>query len=78
VIRSNPRPRLRRCPIPTPMFTGRKDILAAMHVYFSTEIGRRHFYVLCGLGGIGKSQIVYKFIEECQVDISPSRYVTVS
>jgi hypothetical protein len=78
VARSDPRSRLRSCPIPSPVFTGRKDILAAMHVYFSTDIGGRHVYVLCGVVGVGKSQIVYKFIEECQVDISPGRYVTVS
>jgi hypothetical protein len=58
------------------MFTGRRDILSKMHKYFSTDIGKRHVFILHGLGGTGKSQITLKFIEECQVDTNPSRYVT--
>jgi hypothetical protein len=34
----------------------------------------RHIFVLHGLGGAGKSQIAYKFIEESQFDMHPSRY----
>ncbi|KAJ7479562.1 hypothetical protein FB451DRAFT_162294 [Mycena latifolia] len=32
--------------------------------YFNTDIGRRHIFLLHGLGGAGKSQIAFKFIEE--------------
>ena len=59
---------LKRCPPPTPFFTGRKDILSQMHAYFSANLGKRHVFVLHGLGGAGKSQIAFKFVEECQVD----------
>jgi hypothetical protein len=45
-----------------------------MHEYFSSDLGKRHIFVLHGLGGIGKSQITLKFIEECQVDAKLSRY----
>jgi hypothetical protein len=67
---------LRNCPPPSPTFTGRRDILAKMHAYFSSDIGKRHIFVLYGLGGVGKSEISRKFIEECQVGMNPSRYVT--
>ena len=45
-----------------------------MRAYFSDNVGRRHVFVLHGLGGAGKSQISFKFVEECQVDAEPSRY----
>jgi len=67
---------LKRCPPPTPFFTGRKDILSQMHTYFSENFGKRHVFVLHGLGGAGKSQIAFKFVEECEVDAAASRYVT--
>ena len=47
-----------------------------MHAYFSHDVGKRHVFVLYGLGGAGKSQISFKFIEECQVDAETSRYAT--
>jgi hypothetical protein len=62
---------LRRCPPPTPVFTGRQDILSEMHNCFSSDIGKRHVFVLYGLGGIGKSQIMLKFIEESQAKEKP-------
>jgi len=64
---------LRSCPPPTPVFTGRKDVLSQMHAYFSANVGRRHVFVLHGLGGSGKSQIAFKFVEECQVDAETSQ-----
>ena len=67
---------LKICPPPTPVFTGRQDILSQMHAYFFHDIGKRHVFVLYGLGGAGKSQISFKFIEECQVDAETTRYVT--
>jgi hypothetical protein len=61
-------PVIRRCPPSTPVFTGRQDILFQMHAYFCEDLGKRHVFVLHGLGGAGKSQIAFKFIEECQFD----------
>ena len=46
-----------------------------MHAYFFHDVGKRHVFVLYGLGGAGKSQISFKFIEECQFDAETSRYV---
>jgi hypothetical protein len=37
-----------------------------MNEYFSKDLGKRHVFVLYGLGGAGKSQIAFKFIEEAQ------------
>ncbi|KAJ7105332.1 acyl transferase/acyl hydrolase/lysophospholipase [Mycena epipterygia] len=51
------------CPPPTPHFTGRQDILQYMTTYFNTTIGRRHVFLLHGLGGAGKSQIAFKYVE---------------
>ena len=44
-----------------------------MRGYFSGNVGKRHVFVLHGLGGAGKSQIAFKFVEECQVDAETSR-----
>jgi hypothetical protein len=69
------KPSLRKCPLPSSNFTGRQDILAKMHAYFSSDRGKRHIFVLHGPGGVGKSEISLKFIEECQVDMKRPRYV---
>ncbi|KAF8068815.1 hypothetical protein FPV67DRAFT_1091803 [Lyophyllum atratum] len=55
----------KRCPPPTHLFTGRQAILTQMDVYFQNEVGPRHVCVLYGLGGVGKTQIGYKFVETC-------------
>ncbi|KAJ7748713.1 hypothetical protein B0H14DRAFT_2983730, partial [Mycena olivaceomarginata] len=34
-----------------------------MDDYFSKDIGKRHIYVLHGLGGSGKTQIALKFLD---------------
>ena len=65
---------LKTCPPPTPVFIGRQEIISQMHTYFSSDIGKRHIFVLYGLGGAGKSQIAYKFIDESQFGVNPSRY----
>ncbi|KAF8218037.1 hypothetical protein K438DRAFT_1796213 [Mycena galopus ATCC 62051] len=52
-----------RCPPPSGIFQGRQDILESMKEYFSQDIGKRHIYVLHGLGGSGKTQIALKFLE---------------
>ncbi|KZT37775.1 hypothetical protein SISSUDRAFT_987166 [Sistotremastrum suecicum HHB10207 ss-3] len=56
---------LKSCPLPHPMFTGRTDIIQQMHMFFSTG-HKRLSYVIYGVGGSGKSQTAYKFINEAQ------------
>ncbi|KAJ7789138.1 P-loop containing nucleoside triphosphate hydrolase protein [Mycena olivaceomarginata] len=51
------------CPPPSRIFQGRGDILQKMDAYFSEDIGRRHVYILYGLGGSGKTQIALKFLD---------------
>ncbi|KAJ7309207.1 FabD lysophospholipase-like protein, partial [Mycena albidolilacea] len=51
------------CPPPSQIFQGRQDILANMDDCFSKDIGKRHIYVLHGLGGSGKTQIALKFLD---------------
>ncbi|KAJ7115699.1 acyl transferase/acyl hydrolase/lysophospholipase [Mycena epipterygia] len=53
----------RVCPPPTFRFTGRRDILQHMSEYYNTSVGGRHVFLLYGLGGAGKSQIAFKFVE---------------
>ncbi|KAJ7448751.1 hypothetical protein FB451DRAFT_1375258 [Mycena latifolia] len=55
---------LKVCPPPSVRFTGREDILLKMSEYFNTSIGQRHIFLLHGLGGSGKSQIAFKFVEQ--------------
>jgi len=52
------------CPPPVASFTGRKDILDKMRSYFDTDCASQRIFVLHGLGGAGKSQLAFKFIEE--------------
>jgi len=54
------------CPFPVLTFIGRKDILDQMSKYFASNCGSRHIFVLHGLGGSGKSQLAYKFLEDSQ------------
>ncbi|KAJ7812563.1 acyl transferase/acyl hydrolase/lysophospholipase [Mycena olivaceomarginata] len=56
-------PTLVGCPLPSQIFQGRQDILTRMKDYFSKDIGKRHVYVLYGLGGSGKTQIALKFLD---------------
>jgi hypothetical protein len=49
------------------IFTGRRDYLAKLVDYFTVkhdEPLRRKSFLLYGMGGIGKTQICLKFIEE--------------
>lgn len=58
-----PSSRIGRCPPPSPVFTGREDILEQMKSYFSQSTPlKRHVFVLCGLGGSGKTQLALKFV----------------
>jgi hypothetical protein len=63
------------CKIPyrrNPLFMGREDLLAALHSYFHSEQqpSRSLIQALCGLGGIGKTQLaieyVYRYRQEYQ------------
>jgi len=49
-------------------FTGRTNILAKLKEHFTAEnndrLRRRKFFLLYGMGGIGKTQICLRFIEE--------------
>ena len=49
-------------------FTGRADILAQLKEHFTAKtndkLHLRKFFLLYGMGGIGKTQICLRFIEE--------------
>ena len=55
-------------PDPSPIFTGRQDVLDKLKKIFSCEVTSRlmskQSCLLWGMGGIGKTQICLKFIEE--------------
>ncbi|KAG8738487.1 hypothetical protein FRC10_006800 [Ceratobasidium sp. 414] len=54
----------RKCPPPSPAFVGRKEPLAQMcNYFFSSHSTRQLLFVLYGLGGSGKSQMAYKFVD---------------
>jgi hypothetical protein len=58
-------PASRPAPPSSTLFTGRDEYLQRLRDYFSTNMGgQRKSFLLHGLGGIGKSQICCKFIEE--------------
>ncbi|KAJ7697794.1 P-loop containing nucleoside triphosphate hydrolase protein, partial [Mycena rosella] len=63
------------CPPPTVRFTGRGDILDEMSQYFNTYGDQRHIFLLHGLGGTGKSQIAFKFIEQSKSRFSEVYFV---
>jgi hypothetical protein len=58
----------KNCPPSTVVFTGRGDILKRLQLYYdpSNHIRGPRIFVLTGMGGIGKSQIAYRFIEKSQ------------
>ncbi|KAJ7713106.1 P-loop containing nucleoside triphosphate hydrolase protein [Mycena metata] len=55
---------INNCPPPSRIFQGRQAVLDKMHLFFNTDSGEQHMYVLYGLGGAGKTQIALKFIEQ--------------
>ena len=57
-------PERKLCPPPVASFIGRKGILDKMRSYFDTDCTSQRIFVLHGLGGAGKSQLAFKFIEE--------------
>ena len=52
------------CPLPVKSFIGRKEILDKIGQYFDTSYEDQHVFVLHGLGGSGKSQLAFKFLED--------------
>ncbi|KAJ7828237.1 P-loop containing nucleoside triphosphate hydrolase protein, partial [Mycena olivaceomarginata] len=52
------------CHPSSPIFEGRQNILEKMEAYFRQNSGKQHIYLLYGPGGIGKTQIALKFLEE--------------
>ena len=54
-------------PNPSNRFTGRTEVIAELKRYFSDandSAQKRKFFLLYGMGGIGKTQICMKFVEE--------------
>ena len=54
-------------PNPSSRFTGRTEIIAELKGHFFTTNDpsqKRKFFLLYGMGGIGKTQICLKFLEE--------------
>ena len=51
----------------SPLFTGRRDVLDKLKIFFhhpTSNMVVRYSCLLWGMGGIGKTQICLKFIEE--------------
>ena len=55
-------------PNPSNRFTGRTEVIAKLKKHFYTNMSdpaeKRKNYLLHGMGGIGKTQICLKFVEE--------------
>ena len=56
------------CPLPVKSFTGQKEILDKMCQYFDNGHDDQHVFVLHGLGGSGKSQLAFKFLDNSKTD----------
>ena len=55
-------------PNPSTRFTGRTEVIAKLKSHFfpntNDAVPKRKFFLLYGMGGIGKTQICLKFLEE--------------
>ena len=55
-------------PNPSTRFTGRTEAIAKLKAHFFTNpddiVQKRKVFLLYGMGGIGKTQICLKFVEE--------------
>ena len=54
-------------PNPSNRFTGRTQVITELKTHFfntNDSVQRRKFFLLYGMGGIGKTQICLKFLEE--------------
>jgi len=56
------------CPLPVKSFIGRKEILDKMSQYLNSDHKSQHVFVLHGLGGSGKSQLAFKFLDDSQAN----------
>ncbi|KIJ94074.1 hypothetical protein K443DRAFT_37057, partial [Laccaria amethystina LaAM-08-1] len=75
-------------PNPSIRFTGRTEIIAKLKEHFlnspNNQVQRRKYFLLYGMGGVGKTQICLKFIEEmsdhfsivCWLDASSAVTIT--
>ena len=46
-----------------------------MHKYFNSDAEYQRIFVLYGLGGSGKSQLAFKFLQECQTNKRYSKFM---
>ena len=53
-------------PLPSPIFTGRQEFLKRLQQHFArrNEPQPRRSFLLYGLGGMGKTQICLKFLDQ--------------
>ncbi|KIK00831.1 hypothetical protein K443DRAFT_664318 [Laccaria amethystina LaAM-08-1] len=75
-------------PNPSVRFTGRTEIIAKLKEHFlnssNDQVQKRKYFLLYGMGGVGKTQICLKFIEEmsdhfsivCWLDASSAGTIT--
>ncbi|EUC58656.1 calcium-independent phospholipase A2-gamma, putative, partial [Rhizoctonia solani AG-3 Rhs1AP] len=56
-------PKLKRCPAPTPVYTGREDENVQLATCITGSKDERRVGVVYGLGGVGKTQLVLNMIE---------------
>ncbi|CAE6386611.1 unnamed protein product [Rhizoctonia solani] len=56
-------PKLKRCPAPTPVYTGRADENIQLATCITGSKNERRVGVVYGLGGVGKTQLVLNMIE---------------
>jgi Holliday junction resolvasome RuvABC ATP-dependent DNA helicase subunit len=60
-------PSIPQIPNPSALFTGHEDIIRKLKNHFAPQDQRnkqRKFFLLYGMGGIGKTQICLKFVEK--------------
>ncbi|CUA76200.1 Protein Ycf2 (chloroplast) [Acorus calamus] [Rhizoctonia solani] len=57
-------PRMRKCPAPTPVYTGRKDEAKQVIECMLENGDERSVCVIYGLGGSGKTQLALKVVEQ--------------
>jgi hypothetical protein len=69
---------VKRCPAPTPVFTGRQDKMEQVEGCIISEKDERRICVVHGLGGAGKTQVVLKVIERTRQSWSTVLYVDAS
>lgn len=61
-------PEMKLCPPPSTLFTGRLQTLAQMRKFFFYTVSKKHIFVLHGLGGAGKTQIMCRFVHDSMDD----------